>query len=70
MTFTILDLKIPKPNCKSTIVRCQNYNKFDEYLFQQDILNSLNSQISHGNVSIYADDISLDCSAPSLVEVR
>ena len=40
MTFTILDLKIPKSNCKSTIVRCRNYNKFDEYLFQQDILNS------------------------------
>ena len=40
MTFTILDLKIPKSNCKSTIVKCRNYNKFDEYLFQQDILNS------------------------------
>ena len=41
MTFTILDLKIPKSNCKSTIVRCRNYNKFDGYLFQQDILNSV-----------------------------
>ena len=40
MTFTILDLKIPKSNCKSTIVRCWNSNKLDEYLFQQDILNS------------------------------
>ena len=40
MTFTILDLKIPKSNCKSIIVKCRNYNKFDEYLFQQDILNS------------------------------
>ena len=41
MTFTILDVKIPKSNCKSTIVRCRNYNKFDGYIFQQDILNSV-----------------------------
>ena len=70
-------------NHRSQIVKCETRLSSKEFITigipEGTILgpvlfnlyvNDLPSEISHGNVTIYADDISLDCSAPSLVDAE